>query len=106
MKNSRILRVSHLAYPQALDMLFKKHPDLVSMSYKEQLEIFFSYAFSYTDSFSRAMRQLGNESDEIVYDLEWLQKGWAKENNVKYNPKHWQCDIVLAQIQAMKPDLL
>ena len=106
MNNYRILRVSHLFYHRALDILFQKYPDLTTKSYKEQLEIFFSCAFVYTDGFSRAMRQLGNEAYEIVYDLEWLQKTWAKEKGTKYNEQNWQQDILLSQICAIKPDVV
>ena len=52
------------------------------------------------------MKKLGHECDEIVYDLESLQKTWAKESNVSYGSVNWQEDIMMEQILAYKPELI
>ena len=52
------------------------------------------------------MRNLGHECDEIVCDLETLQKSWAIENNVKFGELNWKNDIMMEQIFANQPELI
>jgi spore maturation protein CgeB len=106
MRKFRILRVSHLAYPQALTALLYKYPDIQKKPYLEQSELLFNEKLVYSNSFSRAMRQLGHIADEVVYDIDWLQKTWAKEHSVSYSQSTWEQEILLAQIEAMRPEIL
>lgn len=105
-KSFRILRVSHLAYPTSLVSFFEKYPNIHQKSYSEQLKLFFAQKLGYGDSFSRAMNQLGHQVEEVVDDLEWLQKTWAKENSIAYSEETWHQEILLAQIQVIRPEIL
>jgi hypothetical protein len=60
----------------------------------------------YSDGFSRAMRSLGHDAHEIVCDLEIMQKTWAKENNVQFGEQTWKIDIILKQIEKLRPDIV
>lgn len=106
MRKFRILRVSHLAYPQALISLLQKYPDIRQKPYIDQISLFFSEKLVYSNSFSLAMRQLGHQADEVVSDVEWLQKTWAQENSVSYSETTWQQEIILAQIESMRPEII
>jgi spore maturation protein CgeB len=52
------------------------------------------------------LEKLGYQTDEIVADAEPMQKRWAHEHGVTYGEETWMVDIVLAQIQAFRPEVL
>ena len=58
------------------------------------------------NSFSQNMNDLGHKCDEIVLDLETLQKSWAKENSVQFGERNWRDDIMMEQIIAYKPEII
>jgi len=43
---------------------------------------------------------------EIVTNAEWLQKRWALDHNVSFSSKGWASDILIAQINEFKPDVI
>lgn len=106
MKQYKIVRIAGLHYDTPMAALYKDNPELQLQSYAEQKKALFQVGYVYSDSFSRAMKSLGHDADEIVYDLETLQKAWAKEKGIQYAPDYWQYDIVLRQIEDLKPDVL
>jgi spore maturation protein CgeB len=106
MRSFKILRISHLAYPQALSAFLNKNKNFNYKSYNEQLTLFFNDKLVYGDSFSRAMNRIGHECYEVVYDLEITQKKWAFENNIDYDNKNWVEEIVLSQIKYYKPEII
>ena len=106
MKHYRIVRIAGVNYQSPMVELHKKNPELPLYPYAEQQKVLFNAGISYSDSFSRAMKALGHEADEIVFDLETLQKTWARENGIKYDPDRWQHDIILSQIETLKPDII
>lgn len=75
-------------------------------SYQKQREFLFSQAAMYSDIFSYEMRQLGHDAEEIIYDVEPLQKAWAKEHGVSFNDTDWQEKILLAQLASLKPEVV
>src|SRR3989344_5807705 len=106
MKHFKIIRFAGLHYDSATLTLYKNNPELQFQSYENQLQTVFQHAFLYTDGFSRAMRSLGHEAYDIIYDLEILQKTWAKEKGVFYDSDRWLYDIVLKQfVKNLKTDL-
>lgn len=106
MRNYKILRVAGLHYRNAMLTLYKKNPGLRLQPYAEQKNALFRAGYVYSDSFARGMRALGHEAHEIVYDVEPLQKAWAREKGIKYNPGYWQCDILLTQLKNLKPEIV
>ncbi|MCP4351339.1 MAG: glycosyltransferase [Desulfobacterales bacterium] len=106
MKNYRIIRIAPLHYDTPMLKLYAQNTELRFKPYAEQQKILFEMAYVYSDSFSRRMRELGHDACEIVYDLEILQKKWAAEKGIKYDPDNWQNDIMLKQIEDIKPDVI
>ena len=53
-----------------------------SRSFDESLSLILSEKFIYSDAFSKNMTALGHEVRELIWDLEPLQKKWAKENKL------------------------
>ena len=102
----KIVRIAGLNYHSPKKEFYQKHPWLRDKSYLEEQSTLFKQAYVYANSFSKAMQQLGNESEEIVYDLKPLQIKWAKENGISFSKKNWQEEILLAQIEKLRPDVL
>lgn len=102
MSNYRILRIAGLHYKSVKKAL---PPSFTESSYEEQQKILFENGYVYSDSFSRAMRSLGHSAEEVVYDFEEMQIQWAKEQGLTYS-KDAMTEILLAQIEKMRPDIL
>lgn len=101
----RICRVSRIGYAVIAEQIYEMLPGMEHRSYEEQLAAVHK-GTPYNDSFSREMNALGNESHELIFDIEPLQKTWARENGVAFSVDHWKNDILLAQIRALRPDVL
>ena len=106
MRNLRLLLVTLLGYNPIISSFYRRNPHLKKLSYSDHKNALIDYCPVHLNSFSRCMKRLGHECDEIVYDLESLQKTWAKESNVSYGSVNWQEDIMMEQILAYKPELI
>jgi len=60
----------------------------------------------FSDSFLRSFREIGQDCHEIIVDFEIIQKKWAKENNVLYTAETWMIDILMAQVNQIRPDVV
>lgn len=106
MTNYRICRISRIAYGPALASLYVRDPALSDASYDAQLQTFFDNSLVYSDSFSDAMRALGNDAVELISNAENIQKTWAGEHGVPYGADDWIREILYAQIEAIRPDVV
>jgi hypothetical protein len=93
-RNYRIVRIAGVHYSTAEKNLYGDNPQTAYMPYTHQQQALFDLVCMYSDGFSRAMRALGHDAHEIVYDLETMQKTWARENNVQFNDHTWRTDII------------
>jgi spore maturation protein CgeB len=106
MTNYRICRISRVAYKPALASLYVRDPALVDASYDAQLQAFFDNSLIYSDSFSDAMRARGNDAIELISNAESIQKTWAHEHGAAYCADDWIREILYAQIEAIRPDVI
>jgi spore maturation protein CgeB len=106
MTNYRICRISRIAYWQALAYLYVRDSSLTDASYEAQLQAFFDNSLVYSDSFSDAMRALGNDAVELISNAENIQKTWAREHAVTHSADDWIREILYAQIEAIRPDVV
>ena len=106
MKNYRIVRLAGLHYQHTVQSFLGKIPDFSQKSYDNQLKYLFQDSPIYSDGFSRSFHHLGQEAFELIFDFEILQKQWAKENGIQYTPENWMFEIIMAQIAALKPDVI
>lgn len=90
----------------ALDNLYGDRPELKSVSSEEQKEAFFAKHLIYSDSFKREMTKIGNDAYEILCNADHIQKTWARENGVRYFEKNWIREILWAQIEKIRPDVI
>ena len=104
----RIVRVSppSAATQQAVG-LYKADPGLIEKSYEEQKRtIFREGAAAYSDSCAQCFSSRGHDAHEILADVKPLQESWAREHSFKFNSDNWSDEILVKQIQTIKPDVL
>ena len=104
--NCKILRVDHALrainyYSSAL----KEIVDFDKYDYPTNVQNFYNLRLQYGNSISKSLRELGFHVDEIVYDAEILQKGWAKSRGLEID-EDWQVNVITDQINFFKPDIL
>jgi spore maturation protein CgeB len=75
-------------------------------SYDEMLKLFYKSSIMFSDGFSRSFKEMGQDAYEIIADFEIIQKQWAKENNAIYATETWMFDILIAQINQIRPDVV
>jgi spore maturation protein CgeB len=105
-RNYRVVGVSSLGYSQAAEVLYRDDPALRCCSFAEQRRSWLAEKVGHGDSLSRAMKSLGNEAEEIICDLETLQRTWAWERGVEVDEKRWRTQLVLEQIADLKPEVV
>ncbi|MCK4934745.1 MAG: glycosyltransferase family 1 protein [Simkaniaceae bacterium] len=106
MKTYKILRIAGLHYQAIKKKIYFEDKNLANKSYHFQQETIFQKHLLYSNSLAKAMRKLGHQAEEIIYDLEILQKTWARENDIPFTEENWEHEILLKQIAHLKPDIL
>ncbi len=106
MSNYRVMRVclarSELVLNHWLSDKFREN------DYQTQLRILCSKNLVFPGSWSSSMRELGNESADILMDVRPLQEVWCKENGVRvdFSKRLWMEQVLLAQIVMYQPDVV
>jgi len=101
----RLLKITNF-YPGYLSGFYDARPELTGRPYGEQFSALMADCFSWADFWAVALRKLGYEADEVVANVEPMQKRWAEERGVKYDEGDWQAEIAVAQVKAFAPDIL
>ncbi len=70
-------------YPRFLSSLYRTYPDLANKRYVEQKNFILSQCFGTADFYSKNLRKLGCEAEEIIPNNDILQKQWALEHGLK-----------------------
>lgn len=96
-------------YPAFQEYFCHKHPEALRKTYAEHKAALFAECFGTADFYSKNLKKLGHEVEEILVTNETLQKQWAQEHGISYGSfflPNWQEKILAAQIQAFAPDVL
>ena len=96
----------NISYPSYLRQFYGSRTGLAEKSYEEQRRALLDDCYLWSDFWSVALGKLGYEAEEIIANVEPLQKRWAAENGLAYNEASWLFDVVAAQVKAFKPDVL
>ena len=99
-RNYRIMRVSSLGDPKAAEVLYRNESSLRCCSFAEQRRSWLAEKIEHGDALSRAMKSMGHEAEEIICDMENLQRTWAWERGIEVDEKDWRTQLVLHQIAA------
>ena len=86
--------------------MYIRDPALADAPYDAQLQALFDNSLVYSDSFSDAMRGLGNDAVELISNAETIQKTWAQEHGAAYGTDDWIREIHYAQIESIRPDVI
>ena len=105
MRHYKILKIMDLSFPE-IETIYSNHPELKEASYEEQKRFLFENRFVYFNDFSGCFREMGHEADDIAYNLKPLQVAWATEHDHHFQERDWAYDIVLKQIETMRPDIV
>ena len=107
MINYRILHVADSVGISPMQDYCEKH-DLYQLSYEDILQEFRDQGFIIPANWTVCMRQLGNESIEIIPPFLELQKHWCRENGVSFDESSETIvsDILSLQIKKLKPDVI
>ena len=89
-----------------MQRLYSEKPALAKEPFAFQEQALVSDCVGWADFWSVALRKLGYEVDEIVANVEPMQRRWAEENGITPDPESWLLQIVRARIKAYKPEVL
>ena len=99
----KIARVTccYLSYLSKMELRLRKSPEL---TYQEAFDLFMSDRFGWSDAWSYNLRKSKIEACEFVFNFDYLQRVWAKENGVKTDST--LIEICVEQLKKFKPDVL
>jgi glycosyltransferase involved in cell wall biosynthesis len=86
---------------------YQKDPSLFSQNYETQYCTIMDDCFSFSDFWKKNLEKTGRyEVENVLFNVEPLQKKWAEEHDIKYSNENWAMEIVSAQISSFKPNVL
>mgnify|MGYP005848667653 CR=1 FL=1 len=114
-------------YPRYLEYALGRM-DITGLGYRELLDRVLNLRFGTADFYSRNLRELGHEADDIIFNCEVLQRRWAEEHgglfaaSLKKRLTDWLggwrfrrrrvcadaplVEIAMRQVEAARPDVL
>ena len=101
----RFLKIQSIE-PFYLRPFLARHPEYKQLSYSELFNLYIQDCSGWNLNYPAHLASLGNEAHDICVNFEHLQKLWATQNGVKYSERNWLQDIVVAQLEAFKPDVV
>jgi spore maturation protein CgeB len=105
MSKIKVFKSSPL-YPELYKSIYTQ-ATLNEWTYQQCYEAIVNKAFGWGDFWKKNMEALGNiEVQEVFHNGEHLQKLWATEHHVQYQPTNWVLDILLAQIKYFQPQVV
>ena len=108
MKSYRMLRVCSAGMYTRLFADFYEANRLDQVSYDDALQAYRENGYLTPGGWSECMRELGNESTEVVPDFSLLQKKWVQERGIKvdFTGQDWSVPTLMAQIDEYRPDVI
>src|SRR4051812_20345688 len=114
-------------YPESISDWYENHVGLADAPYEEQAASFRSSLIGETHAQAAALRELGHEAKDVVFNLLPAQIAWAHENALRIDhgrrvgvrmrrglvpwpvlstDSRWIADVLLRQIETYKPDVV
>jgi spore maturation protein CgeB len=114
-------------YPRFLIARYARNVKLSGEAYENQRQSLLDQVFGTSDFYSRHLRHLGYDAQDLIVNCLPLQEMWAKENGIYYSPLalklpqrlqrlpvlgSWLSmlpglvDIAIEQVKALQPDVL
>ena len=102
----KILRISHIFTPDLAGLIIDRISGFRELSFDEQTTQLANLNIDNCEALSRELRSFGHKVYDVYFDLEIPQKKWAMENDVSYEESGWVNQILLKQIETIRPDIL
>jgi len=102
----KILKLLGVEIGDLIRIFYRSNKQLHSFSYEEHFNFLKSFVPVHLNHFAEEMRDLGFDCNEVIYDLELLQKSWANEHGIKFGWHSWKIDILMEQIKFYKPEII
>jgi glycosyltransferase involved in cell wall biosynthesis len=104
------LKIFFVQTASKIDYVVKKDLHLLEKLNFEQIIKYYS-CFGFISLFGIGGRALFDKNGDLdifanVTNAKFIQKIWARENNVTYNEANWEKEILAAQIEKFKPDVI
>lgn len=101
----RLLKIG-VYYSAYLEQFYALRPDLAAQSFSAQHAALMNDCFGSSDFWTTALTTLGYQTCDTVANAQPLQKMWATEQGISFDPASWLFDITAAQIKTFQPDVL
>lgn len=101
----RVQRIN-IYYPEYVQQFYAQRAGLTIESYAAQHRALMHDCFLWSNFWSVALGEIGYESEEVVANIEPMQKRWAAEHGIEFDESQWLFQIVLAQVKQFQPDIL
>jgi len=93
-------------YHRPIELLYAADRGLSQSSFSEQMDSIFRNGFAAVHTVGPYMRDAGYEVQWIVGNCLPAQHQWTREHDIRINDQNWIYQIVRAQVEAFKPDIL
>ncbi|HEX8145348.1 MAG TPA: glycosyltransferase [Pyrinomonadaceae bacterium] len=101
----RLQRITNVA-PRYLAKFYAERPELAAEGFETQRAALMADCFGWADFWSVALTKLGYEADEVVANVEPMQKRWARDHGFAFDESNWRLEIAAAQVKAFRPNVL
>lgn len=92
-------------YPPFIASFLKKHPNLHQLSYRGMMSCLKEEYFADTHSAEHWLLKANYSAHMSVINVEVIQKQWAKEQGLVYREENWMEEILIAQVENIRPDV-
>ncbi len=114
-------------YPRFLSAVYECDQDLAAKPFDVQRQVLLDQVFGTSDFYSRHLRAMGHDAEDLIVNCKPLQRAWARENGAPYSEMALRLpsrllrlpgigpwlsalpglvEIAVAQIKAARPDVL
>lgn len=102
----KILRISHIFTPAQMGRIMAGIKGFKDLPFSGQMAALANLKVDNCESLSRELRARGHQVEDVYFDLQVSQKKWAEENDVSWDPLNWENQVLLSQIEKIRPDIL
>lgn len=101
----RLLKIG-IYYSSYLDQFYAQRSGLAAQGYTTQHTALMDDCFGSSNFWTSALNDLGYETCDLVANAQPLQRMWATEQQLAFDPNNWLFDITAAQIKNFSPEVL
>jgi spore maturation protein CgeB len=92
-------------YPAYLNSFYLRHPHSENLTHSDQMEEIIEDGFDWISALLWRLKEMGHEVHVLITNARPLQRAWAIENGVEFNPSNWKFSIPFEQVKKISPDV-